>query len=187
VDTARTQLERGERPTIAGVAEEALLSRPTVYRYFPTQESLLQELNVSLAVSDMEALLAGQSEATPPGDRVLELVDRSASHISELEVLYRTSVRHYMDLWLAAEASGAGHAQEVREGRRRRWIETALGSALDDLPAGERARLVSALCLVVGAESLIVMRDVCRLEDDDAIAVLHWAAEAILAAGLPGS
>ena len=46
----------------------------------------------------------------------------------------------------------------------------------------ESRRLEAALCLVTGGEALTVLRDVCGLEPDEAIAVAHWAAEALLAA-----
>jgi AcrR family transcriptional regulator len=183
VDTARAMLERGERPTIARVAEEALMSRPTVYRYFPTQESLLNELSVSLAVDEMEELLAAPQDGTPPEARLLEMIDRFTRHAAANEALYRSSVRHYMDIWLAAELAGEGHEEQLREGRRRRWIATALGPARDTIPAADLERLEAALCLVMGTEALIVLRDVCHLDDDDAVAVIHWAAEALLAAG----
>ena len=52
VAAARAILDRGETPTVAQVAEEAQMTRTTVYRYFPNQEALLVELSVSLGVDD---------------------------------------------------------------------------------------------------------------------------------------
>ena len=52
------------------------------------------------------------------------------------------------------------------------------------LEPAERARLEAALCLVLGAEPLVVLRDVCRLSPDDAVAVTKWVTDAILDAGL---
>jgi hypothetical protein len=89
-----------------------------------------------------------------------------------------------MDIWLAAEQSGSGHGEELREGRRLRWIATTLAPLRDTIPAADLERLERALCLVIGGEALIVLRDVCHLSDDEAVAVTHWAAEALIAAGL---
>ena len=47
-------------------------------------------------------------------------------------------------------------------------------------------RLEAALCLVMGGEAFTVLRDVCQLDPDEAIAVATWAAEALLTAGLQG-
>ncbi|MDF2702710.1 MAG: hypothetical protein K0S10_1656, partial [Rubrobacteraceae bacterium] len=41
-------------------------------------------------------------------------------------------------------------------------------------------RLVAAMCLCVGIESLVVLRDVCGLEAGEAEEVARWAAFALL-------
>ena len=186
VDTARAILDRGERPTISKVAEEALMSRPTVYRYFPTQEALMLELTVSVSVDEMEELLAAQPADGPAEPRVVELVEGYLRHTSQNEALYRTAVRHYMDTWLVADLAGEGHDQPIREGRRRRWISSALGPRPKGVTAAQRERLVHALSLVIGSEAFLTLRDVCQLEDDEAAAVSRWAVQALLAAAGEG-
>ncbi len=42
----------------------------------------------------------------------------------------------------------------------------------------------AALALTLGIDSIVVMKDVCRLDDDEALAVLRWAATVLLRAGL---
>src|SRR4051794_32446034 len=186
VAAAREILDRGGSPTVALAAEEAAVSRTTAYRNFPTQESLLLELSVTVSVQEIEDLLGRPFEGDPAG-RVLELADAFNSYVSANETLMRTAQRHYLDTWLAAERAGEGHHERLREGRRRDWIAAALGPPRDRIPSVERQRLESALCLVIGGEAFTVLRDVCGLDADDAIAVAHWAAEANLNAGLPAS
>jgi AcrR family transcriptional regulator len=41
VEAAQRLLDQGRTPTVADVADEALVSRATAYRYFPSQEHLL--------------------------------------------------------------------------------------------------------------------------------------------------
>jgi hypothetical protein len=48
-------------------------------------------------------------------------------------------------------------------------------------------RLVAAMCLCVGVEALVVLRDVCGLEAEEAKEVARWAAFALLSASLDGS
>jgi hypothetical protein len=67
----------------------------------------------------------------------------------------------------------------VREGRRMKWLDEVL-APLDNLPPERKRLLQAALALTLGAESIIVMKDVCRLDNDDALTVLRWAATAIL-------
>jgi hypothetical protein len=139
------------------------------------------ELSVSVSVDDMEDLVAGLPDDASSEARVVDLASAYLRHTFENEVLYRTVVRHYMDTWLAAEAAGEGHEQPVREGRRRRWIDTALGPR-GAMSSKERKRLETALCLVIGSEAFLTLRDVCQLDEDEAVAVSRWAVSALVAA-----
>ena len=47
-------LEQGQSPTVAEVADAALVSRATAYRYFPTQEYLLFEAALESTRSDID-------------------------------------------------------------------------------------------------------------------------------------
>jgi hypothetical protein len=64
-----------------------------------------------------------------------------------------------------------------------RWLDRVL-EPLDDMPEDRRRRLDAALALTLGMDSLAVMKDVCGLDDEEALAVLRWAATALLRAGL---
>jgi AcrR family transcriptional regulator len=185
VAAARAILDRGETPTVAQVAEEAQMTRTTVYRYFPNQESLLVELSISEGLDeDFAELLTRPLDNTTPQTRLLEVIDKLNRYIAANEKLYRTAQRHYLDTWLAAERAGEGHGHQVREGRRLRWIAATLTPLRDTVPDTDLRRLEAALCLVTGGEAFTVLRDVCQLEPDEAIAVAHWAAQALLTAGL---
>jgi hypothetical protein len=52
------------------------------------------------------------------------------------------------------------------------------------MPEPEWGRLRAALSLTLGSEALLVMKDVCRLDDREGLEVLRWAAVALLRAGL---
>jgi AcrR family transcriptional regulator len=184
VAAARAILDRGETPTVAQVAEEALMTRTTVYRYFRTQESLLLELSVTVSVDEIDDLLAEPLDGTTPQERLLELVEAFNRYIAANETLFRTAQRHYLDTWLAAERAGEDHDQQLREGRRHQWISAALEPLRDTVPDADFRRLEAALCLVMGGEAFTVLRDVCRLDPDQAIGVASWAAQALLTAGL---
>ncbi len=184
VDAAQAVLQRGERPTVALAAEEAMVSRTTAYRYFPDQESLLLELSVRAEMVEVEELVARPLDGTSPQGRLLEVVDIFNRHGTANETLYRSGLRHYMDVWLAAERAGQDHDYQVREGRRLRWISAVLEPLGDHLAGPDMERLQAALCLVMGPEAITVLRDICQLDGEAVIAVAHWAAEAILTAAL---
>jgi AcrR family transcriptional regulator len=183
VAAAQAIVERGETPTVARAANDAEVSRTTAYRYFPTQESLVLELAVTIDVREVEELVAQPLDGTTPQDRLLEFVDLFNRHALANERLYRTGTRHYMDMWLAADRLGEDHPY-TREGRRADMIATILEPLRVTMPEAKFRRIQAALCLVAGGEAIQVLRDVCRLEAQEALAVTHWAADAILSAGL---
>jgi AcrR family transcriptional regulator len=187
IDAARAIAERGERPTVAAAAEEALVSRTTAYRYFPTQESLLFELSIEASAEGIEELLAPAYDGAQPDTWLLEIVDRFNRNTLANEVLARSALRHLMDTWLAAERVGEEHPGPLGDGRRRRWMSTVLEPFRDRAAPRDLQRLESALCLVMGVEAITVLRDVCHLDPDEAVTVAHWAAETMLTAALPPS
>ena len=58
-------LKEGRQPTMDEVAEAALVSRATAYRYFPTLESLVIEAPLDGAVPDPGALFAAETSPDP--------------------------------------------------------------------------------------------------------------------------
>ena len=65
-----------------------------------------------------------------------------------------------------------------------RWFAETLAPLRGTIPDATLRRMQLALCMVMGSEPIVVLRDVCRLEPEEALAVTRWAAEAILQAGL---
>jgi len=185
IAAAQAIVERGETPTVAQAAEDALVSRTTAYRYFPTQESLLLELSININIRELEQFAAKPLDGTRPEERMLEFVDLFNRFFVANEKLYRTVTRHVMDTWLAAERIGDDHAF-TREGRRAPMIATILEPLRDTISDRDLQRLEAALCVIAGGEAMMVLRDVCRLEVDEALAIIHWVAEVLLAASLSG-
>src|ERR671916_3136009 len=75
-------------------------------------------------------------------------------------------------------------ASSIRAGRRVRWLRNALEPARERMDEESFERLVTAMCLCVGIESLVVLRDVCGLEAKEAEEVARWAAFTLLRASL---
>jgi AcrR family transcriptional regulator len=185
VEAAQALVEDGVTPTVAQAAEAAMVSRTTAYRYFPTQESLLVELSVTIDVPDLEAIVATPVDADGVNEKVQQIVDGFNRHVLADEVLYRRAMRTYLDLWFAN--ADDDELPTVRQGRRTRWIATALEPLHDRVPNETLRRVEAALCLVMGIEAMVVMRDVCRFDEQEARAVARWAAETILTAAITAS
>ena len=186
---AAQELQRqGTEPTVEQAAEQARVSRATAYRYFPTKEALLVELSDMVPdAAHVDALLANPA-ADDIEARLLLLIDTFDGIVLAEEEHFRTFTRVAMDTWLRSHRNG-DDAPVVREGRRMRWLETVL-APLDELPPERKRLLQAALALTLGAEAIITMKDVCRLDNDETLAVLRWSATALLRAALqdaPGS
>jgi AcrR family transcriptional regulator len=184
VVAAATQLLRdGAQPTVAEAAELAKVSRATAYRYFPTQEALLVEVaQVNPAAEPVERWLASL-EGGEPADRLRGLLGAFNSVVLTEEIALRTGLRVYLDTWLESRRRGEAPAA-VREGRRTRWLDEALEPVRQQLRPAQWRRVRSALALTLGIEALVVMKDVCHLSDEEALATLEWVAQALLRAGL---
>ena len=183
VEAAAGLLRNGATPSVAEAAEAAKVSRATAYRYFPTPESLLLEVAaITPAMSPVEAMLA-ELKSGDAEERLLTLQETFNSIVFVEEAQMRMALRAYLDIWLTSGRQGE-EAPPLREGRRMRWLETALAPAKRGLSKPQWRRLQGALSLTLGMEAMIVMKDVCRLNDDEAQEVLRWAAQALLRAGL---
>lgn len=69
----------------------------------------------------------------------------------------------------------------VRQDRRSPMIEAAIAPHRGDMPFGQADRLSQALALVVGTESMLVLKDVLGLDAEEATAVRRWAIRALVA------
>jgi AcrR family transcriptional regulator len=180
VAACRELIQTGGVVTIPEIAERALVSEATVYRYFPDLASLVNDALVGLWPSPAEALepIAG---STDPVERIA-----FASEVFLRRVLaYQGAVR----AMIAATITRPGGAA-ARPGFRFAWIEYALApaqAALAPADAEAFARLKRDLAVAVSAEALFTLIDLCRLSPDDAISSAVQLAASITAAALRGS
>lgn len=188
VEAAQQLAAEGAEPSVAEAARAAEVSRATAYRYFPTQEALLVELASvtpgSEPVEDVVADIARQLH--PSTDEVAKNLQLLLSTFGPIVVAdeerLRTALLVYQDTWLRSMRATPGATPEVREGRRMRWLDTVLEPL--DLTSDNRERLRAALALTLGIDSLVIMKDVARLDDDQALTTLSWVASTLLRAAI---
>ena len=179
-------LEQGQSPTVAEVADAALVSRATAYRYFPTQEYLLFEAALESTRSDIDRELDENTLPEDPETRLEMLIDALQKRIVDKEPAFRTMLRLSLEQFPEEEERHGGESapSRLRGGGRVRWIEQALAPVRGRLEEPDFQRLVAALSLCMGIEALVVLRDVCALESLEAEEVLLWAARALLRSSL---
>lgn len=175
VAAAAKLIAAGTLPSVSEVAEEALVSTATAYRYFPDQLSLL-----SAALSDGVAGIGGRFEPNIGTDPdVVRRVDVATEGMLRRIVDRETLVRAVMALSLLRSVDGTTPRQEaagLRPGFRRAWIDEALRPAEDDVDPASLKRLKLALGVVMSSEALFALEDVMGVESDEAIEVCRWMA-----------
>lgn len=170
--------KQGRTPTLDEVAEEALVSRATVYRYFPSIEALLVEASVDIAVPEPEELF-GNDASTDPLLRLQRVETALYDMILANEPMLRTMLAHTIQHEMQADETGE---LPRRQNRRTPLIEAALEPARDQFKPAALKSLMRALALIMGTEATIVVKDVLQLDDAEARKTKRWAIRALVEA-----
>jgi len=168
-------MKDGRHPTFEDIAEEALVSRATAYRYFSGLEALLVEAALDVAMPDADALFADED----PADAVARLrrVHRAVHDmIHANEPALRTMLIHSLQQGLD------GSTLQARQNRRTPLIEAALAPAKDAFAPQSLDRLVKALALVIGTESMVAFKDVLGIDNEEADVIRDWMIGALVEA-----
>ncbi len=178
LQAAARLIKQGRTPTLDEAAEEALVSRATAYRYFPSIEALLVEAAVDVAVPEP----AGFFRDDPSRDPVLRL-QRVETALYDMilanEPLLRSMLAHTIQQDTQADKIGK---LPRRQNRRMPLIEAALEPARNQFKAADLKVLMKALALIMGPEATIVVKDVLQLDDTDARKVKRFAIRALVEA-----
>lgn len=175
-------VERGETPTIAQVAEQVGVSKSTAYRYFPSQEVFLAEVLLDKTVAqDLAEVYQAAKRPASGVERLEAVVQADHALVIKHERAFRAALRLMIAPTNEAEE---GETLPRRPGNRLRYLAEALTPFQEQLSTEQFERLVMALSLCVGLESILVLQDICGLSADAARKVKSWAASALLQATL---
>lgn len=183
LQAASQLMKQGRTPTLEEVAEAALVSRATAYRYFPSVEALLVEASVDVAVPEPGELFRDDASRDPVA-RLQRVETALYDMILANEPLLRTMLAHTIQQGIQAEENGK---LPRRQNRRTPLIEAALEPARDQFKPGTLKVLTKALALIMGPEATIVVKDVLQLDDADARKVKRWAIRALVEAAKSGT
>lgn len=171
-------MKQGRNPSLEEIAEEALVSRATAYRYFPSVEPLLAEAALDIATPEPAALFAGKGSDDPVAR--LEKVEAVLHEVvAANESAFRLMLAHSLQRKVG---DGGKDGVPARQNRRTPLIEAALAPARKQFKPASLDLLGKALALVVGTESMVVFKDVLQLDDTEARRVKRWAIRALVEA-----
>jgi AcrR family transcriptional regulator len=163
VDACVELIRRGQPVTMPEVAKAAMVSEATAYRYFPDLTSLLAKALAADWPTPAEAL-APVEESDDPVERVAFATRFLLQGVAERHEVVRSMI--------AATIAQPDLSSRARPGIRFGLIEYALAPFVDALESTSPERLAQLrldLAVVVSAEALFSLTDLCGLSVEDAI------------------
>jgi AcrR family transcriptional regulator len=156
----------GAEITMPSVAEAAMVSEATAYRYFPDLVTLLLEADQSTWPDPAQAL-APVADSAEPAERI----GFAARLLLDGVLANESAVR--------AMIAGSITRPEIaarRPGHRFGLIDAALAPAAHRLDPATLTQLRRGLTVVVSADALFTLTDLCELSRADAVdSVVHTA------------
>ena len=174
VAAARDIVAQGHTPTVEAAAAAAVVSRTTAYRYFPNQRQLLAAAHPETAAKS----LLPQDFPDDPAARLDAVMLTFTNSVANTEQQQRTMLR------LSLEPHP--EALPLRQGRAIGWIAEALEPLSGELDDDALRALVLAIRSATGIEALVWLTDVAGLATQEALALMRWSAQALLASALAG-
>jgi AcrR family transcriptional regulator len=174
IEAALALCEGGRRPSFPEVAERAMVSRATAYRYYASVEDLISDAMFERAVPPLESFFR------PGHDDPAEGAARAARTMNKLllddEVGLHAVERSFMSAWL----DSSPESRPPRPARRMQYVAPIVDAMKNELTAAARRRLVHALAMLMGTEAALSLRDVAGATTDEAVAASGWAAQALV-------
>ncbi|MDH6119249.1 AcrR family transcriptional regulator [Kitasatospora sp. GAS204A] len=169
LQAAAELMRTGREVTMPEVAKAALVSEATAYRYFPDLATLLQEAMTGQWPTPAEAL-ASVAESSDPVERIAAATE----HLLRTVLTYQGATRAMIAATITQPVTTV-----ARPALRVGLIDHALAPLADTLGATDPAALAQLrndLMVVISAEALFTLTDLCRLAPEDAIAsAVHTA------------
>ena len=178
LEAAARLMRDGRTPSFEEIAEAALVSRATAYRYFPGLDALLLEAAVHVETPTPQGLF-GDDPSTDALARIEKLDAALAALVAANEAPLRAM--------LAQTVQRAGDPEApVRQNRRTPLITAALATAAPPFRPADLETLSKALVVLMGIEAVVVFKDVLDLDDAEAGRVRRWMIRALVEAARRG-
>jgi AcrR family transcriptional regulator len=176
-------VREGKAPSIPDAAERALMSPATAYRYFSSAQALWEEASLEI-IEDWDTDQIELAGADPRA-RLEAAVRGVGWHMLDDELPYRNLVRSSLERWYEQSGLPDDEQMPIRQGRRMAYNTKVVEPLRATLPDSTVDQLLNALALVWGTEAVLVLRDVCRLDTEQAkdtmLRAARWMLDGFLA------
>ena len=170
--SAQILLNKERQITLEKVAEHAGISRATIYRYFSNIELLTTE-----ALLHTHFLRPDELQKKVEGMSMEETVHALQQHYNVISQEHELVFRRYLSVTLKESIISK---KKLRGARRVEALKLALKPFEGLLRKEDHNRLIHISTLLMGIDALLVCKDVCELNNDEANELLEWALDLIL-------
>jgi AcrR family transcriptional regulator len=166
---AQQLLEMEQELTMENIAEQAGISRATIYRYYTNIDALSTELLLQLNVPDPTDLIE-QFRNNSLQDAMLGFQKAYLKFVLDNENTSRK--------FLVAVLASSNPKQ--RGQNRICVVRDYFASSTIDLDSQKKKKLMNIAVVLMGIESIIATKDVCDLSTKESIETLQWGLKMIV-------
>jgi AcrR family transcriptional regulator len=170
---ANELLKEGNLTSIEQAAREAGISKATAYRYFTKLDALKREASLQLKAERPEDLFKDL-----PDHLLDKRLERLINYHFHLFIENEQEFRLFLSS-VIGESLHDNHAS-LRGGRRIALITEALFPLKKTVSKNEFDQMVYALSLVFGIESITILRDLCKLDNNGILENWRWTVAKIV-------
>ena len=169
---AKRLMKKSKRISLEDIAEEAEISRATIYRYFSTVDLLILEASLDIHHLSVDEIKK-EVDHLSMRDRIFFIQE----HYNTLAQKNEIEFRRYMSAVLSESVT---NKKKVRGARRVASLKKSLEPFKKELSKKEYERLIHIATILMGIDALLVSKDVCGLNNKDSSDLLHWGLDMIL-------
>jgi AcrR family transcriptional regulator len=170
---ANRLLKQGKAIKVEEVAKNAGISKATAYRYFSDAESLKREASLQLKSLSSDDLFKGVREDDLKG-RLRKLIDYHYRLFTKNETEFRLFLSSVIG------ESVSNKKNYTRGGRRIALIEEALKPLRGSIRKSVFDKLVASLSLILGIESVTILKDLCGLDNAGVLEQWKWMTQRLV-------
>ena len=186
LDGMKELLRSGAPLTVQALAEVTGVSRATVYRYFPSNQSVA--LNATIPLTDNpfdDGTWSSRNEDFQKLSK-LDVEERAGALVrvmGEWAFDHEMELRTVLALSLNPDSVTTGLARKGRTNRHR-WITSLLADLPPEVNHADRERLAQSLIPLFGADAVVWVTDVAQLNREKGLDLLQWMATSLVQATL---
>jgi len=171
--TAKKMLVKGENISVEQVALVAGISKATANSYFSNKGILLKEASLQRGLMDKDDLF-GDIDVCNLNARIEKLIDYHFEVLTTNEDVFR--------LYLGAimQNSVRDKKNYSRGGKRILLIAEALLPLKKEISKETFDKMVNAISLLMGIESISILKDICGLENGSIQEMWKWMIQKII-------